>query len=56
MFILEIAIVTVGAYFVLAFVIRILFEVKTWRDMVRTSVIFFTCTYIEDLYKYSKIE
>lgn len=56
MFMLEIFIVTAGAYFVLAFVTGILFEVKTWEDIVRTPVIFFACTYIECLYKYSKIE
>lgn len=56
MFILEIFIVTAGTYLVLAFVTGILFEVKTWEDIVRTPVIFFACTYIECLYKYSKIE
>lgn len=56
MFILEIVIVTAGVYFVLAFVTGILFEVKSWEDMVRTPVIFFSCTYIECLYKYIRIE
>lgn len=56
MFILEIVIVTAGVYFVLAFVTGILFEVKSWEDMVRTPVIFFAGTYIECLYKYSRIE
>lgn len=56
MFILEIVVVTAGAYFVLAFVTGIVFEAKTWEDMVRTPVIFFAVTYIECLYKYSKIE
>lgn len=55
-FILEIVIVTAGVYFVLAFVTGILFEVKSWEDMVRTPVIFFAGTYIECLYKYSRIE
>lgn len=56
MVILEIIIVTSGVYFVLAFVTGILFEVKSWEDMVRAPVIFFACTYIECLYKYIRIE
>lgn len=56
MIIIDSIITIVGAYFIFAFFIGVLFEVENWAEMVKFPVIFFAVTYIECHYTYSKSE
>ena len=56
MIIIDSIITIVGAYFIFAFFIGVLFEVENWAEMVKFPVTFFAVTYIECHYTYSKSE
>lgn len=56
MIIIDCVITIVGVYFILAFFIGVIFEVKNWAEMVKFPVMFFALTYIECHYTYSKSE
>lgn len=56
MIIIDSVITIVVVYFILAFFIGVIFEVKNWAEMVKFPVMFFALTYIECHYTYSKSE